>query len=367
MKYLIINEVAGNGSTGKIAADICRKYIAEGNEAVLAYGRSEAVNCNDIITYRISTNLSVIIDALKTRFFDNAGFNSKLTTRKFLKWCDDYNPDVVWLHNLHGYYINVELLFDWVKKHPEKEYKWTLHDCWAFTGHCAYFSFVKCNKWKTGCHNCPQFKSYPKSIFRDNSQNNYKNKSILFTGVSKLKLITPSQWLADLVKESFIKEYQVEVIRNIINKDIFKPTKSDFRKKYCLESKKLILGVASVWEERKGLKDFLTLSNMLDNKYKIVLVGLNNKQIKFVNKNFPDILALPRTNSAEALAAIYTAADIFLNLTYEDNYPTTNLEAHACGTRCVTYRTGGSIESVNDEDIVEPGDFVTLNQIIKSI
>ena len=169
-----------------------------------------------------------------------------------------------------------------------------------------------------------------------------------------MTLITPSNWLADLVKQSFLKEYPVEVHYNTIDKTIFKPTPSDFRQRYGLENKKIVLGVANIWDERKGLRDFYKLAQMLDDKYVVVLVGLSKKQMKELPKNIKGIM---RTNSPQELAEIYTAADVFLNPTYEDNYPTVNLEAEACGTRVITYDTGGCRETVRREDsvVVEVG------------
>ena len=180
-----------------------------------------------------------------------------------------------------------------------------------------------------------------------------------------MTLITPSRWLADRVKDSFLREYSVEVVYNTINTDVFKPTPSDFRQKHGLESKKIVLGVASVWEERKGLKDFVKLASMLDEKYKIVLVGLNEED----RKRIPDtILGLPRTNSARELAEVYTAADVLVNPTYEDNYPTVNLEARACGTRVISYDSGGSPETLGEGDVAVPkGNVECLFEMIQKV
>lgn len=342
MKYLFINSLAGSCSTGKIVTETCRELQGQGHQCVAAYGRWKA-NCDDIETYKIGTSFDYRLHGLETRLFDRHGFGSKSATKKFLKWVDEYNPDVIWLHNIHGYYINVEMLFEYLKKSDKKVY-WTLHDCWSFTGHCAYFTYAKCDKWKTGCSECKQKSRYPQSILIDNSKQNYERKRKAFCGVKDMTLITPSQWLADLVKESFLKEYPVKVIKNKIDTNVFKPTESDFRERYGLEDKKILLGVASTWDERKGLQDYLKLSQMLPDKYRIVLVGLNKKQMK----NLPDnVLGLPRTESAKQLAEIYTAADIFVNLSYEENYPTVNLEAQACGTPVIAYDVGGTRETLD--------------------
>lgn len=343
MKVLFINSVCGIGSTGRICTDLAQQFEKEGHTVKIAYGRSNYVPEQfQKYAVRIGTDWDAKLHALQTRLFDTHGFGSKRATKQFLQWADQYNPDLVWLHNIHGYYINVEMLFNWLKSRPQTQIKWTLHDCWAFTGHCAHFTMANCNKWQIHCEKCPQLHRYPAS-FTDNCKNNFDRKKSAFTGVKNMTLITPSKWLADLVKQSFLKEYPVEIVYNTIDKSIFKPTPSDFREKYGLENKKIILGVASTWDERKGLNDFIKLAKMLDDKYSIVLVGLTDKQIKSLPKN---CLGIKRTNSPQELAAIYTAADVFFNPTYEDNYPTVNLEAQACGTPVITYDTGGCRETI---------------------
>ena len=356
MKYLFINSVAGVGSTGKIAVQQCRDLMAQGHECVLAYGRDKA-NCDDVPTIRIGSDLNCKIHGLSTRLLDNHGFCSKTATKRFLEEVRRYDPDVIWLHNVHGYYIHVGLLFAYLRK-SGKQIFWTLHDCWSFTGHCAYFDFAGCEKWKTGCHDCPQKGTYPASKGLDGSARNYKLKKALFTGIPNLTLITPSKWLADLLKEGYLGAYPVQVVYNPINTDIFKPTPGDFREKNDLLDKKILLGVASVWEERKGLRDFVKLAKLLPDDWKIVLVGLKPEE----SAGLPEkILALPRTNSAKELAALYTTADVFANPTYEDNLPTVNLEARSCGTKIVSYDTGGCSETLGPGDILVPkGDVAAM-------
>lgn len=350
MKILMINSHCGAGSTGKICAELAEKFEAEGHEVKIAYGRYAFVpEKYKKYAVRIGSDLEVKVNALLTRITDKEGLYSKSSTKKFLKWAEEFNPDILWLHNLHSYFLNYEMLFEWIKTRPGMQVKWTLHDCWVFTGHCAYFDMAKCYKWKEECKNCPQKTAYPASFVFSNCNDNFKRKKQAFTDVKNMTLITPSNWLANLVKESFLKEYPVEVVYNTIDTNIFKPTPSNFRERYGLENKKIILGVASVWEPRKGLKDFIELSKMLDDNYKIVLVGLNDKQLKEIPNN---IIGVKRTNGQKELAEIYTAADVFLNTTYEDNYPTVNLEARACGTPIITYNTGGSPEAAGDGAIV---------------
>lgn len=333
MKYLFINSVAGFGSTGRIAAEACRELIAQGNECTLAFGRRKE-NCDDIPTVRIGSHLDCQLHGLESRLLDDQGFGSRRATRQFLDWVRSYDPDVIWLHNLHGYYINLDELFSYLRT-CGKKILWTLHDCWSFTGHCAYFDMAGCDKWKQGCHHCPQKGIYPKSVLLDGSRRNYEKKKALFTGIPNLTLIVPSQWLQRRVEESFLKEYPVEVRYNEVNRAVFKPTPGDFREKYGLEGKKILLGVASVWEERKGLKDFIALSRLLDDAYKIVLIGLTPEQIQGLPEN---VLGLLRMDSPQKLAEAYTAADVFLNPSLEETFGMTTLEATCCGTPAIVYR-----------------------------
>ncbi len=332
MKYLFINSVAGFGSTGRIAAEKCRELMAQGHQCTLAFGRTMA-NCDDIPTVQIGSPLDCKLHGLRCRILDDHGFGSRNATRTFLQWVREYDPDVIWLHNLHGYYIHIGELFAYLRT-CGKQILWTLHDCWAFTGHCAYFDFVGCDKWKTGCHHCPEKKAYPQSLVLDGSESNYEKKKALFTGIPNLCLTVPSHWLKNRVEQSFLKDYPVEVIYNEVNRDLFKPTESTFRRDHGLEGKKILLGVASVWDRRKGLEDFVELSKLLDDQYKIVLIGLSQKQIQALPEQ---ILGLPRTDSVEALAAAYSAANVFVNPSVEETFGLTTLEAHCCGTPSVVY------------------------------
>ncbi|MGL5207419.1 MAG: glycosyltransferase [Acidaminococcaceae bacterium] len=361
MKVLQINSVCGYGSTGRIATDLYKVLVENGHECLIAYGRGKTPE--GINSYRIGTNIDNYVHAIKTRLFDLHGFGSKGATKEFIEKIKVFEPDVIHLHNLHGYYINNEILFNFLKKY-DKPVVWTLHDCWPFTGHCAHFDYIGCEKWKVLCDKCPQISSYPASLFLDNSSCNYKNKKELFSGVNNMVIVTPSIWLANLVKQSYLKEYKVEIINNGIDLSVFSPKNSGiFRDKYKLENKFIILGVAR-WDERKGLKYFSELSKAINNNSIIVLVGLKEKQISQLPQN---IIGIKKTNSVVELTEIYSAADVFINPTLEDNFPTTNLEALACGTPVITFNTGGSVESIDDSCgvIVPKGDIKMLIQAVK--
>ncbi|MED3644659.1 glycosyltransferase [Caldifermentibacillus hisashii] len=364
MKVLQINSVCGVGSTGRIVTDIHAILKRQGHESIVAFGRGEAINCDN--TLRIGKKIDNYTHVIKTRIFDKHGFGSKRATKNFIRIVKELNPDIIHLHNIHGYYINVEMLFDYLKE-ANKPVVWTLHDCWGFTGHCAYFDFSGCNCWKlNGEHKCIQKTSYPASIFLNNSIENFMRKRKAFTGVKNLNIVTPSKWLASLVKQSFLNEYNINIINNGIDLEVFKPTNSNFREKYGLENKFMILGVANIWDQRKGLKYFIELSSKLKDDEVILLVGLTAKQIKKLPNN---IIGISRTNNIKELAELYSESNVFVNLTLEDNYPTTNLEAIACGTPVITFDTGGSGESVDSQTgfVIEKGNIEQLIQKIRYI
>lgn len=363
MKVLMINSVCGIRSTGRICTDIATLLELQGHNCKIAYGRENVPAAYEKYAHKICTQLDTYVDVFKSRIFDNAGFNSVRTTKRFVKWMKEYDPDVIHLHNIHGYYINTKLLFDALKE-IGKPVIWTLHDCWAFTGHCTHFDRIGCAKWQNGCHHCPQTKKYPASFALDRSQKNYADKKACFTGLRNLTIVTPSQWLANLVKQSYLGQYEVKVIPNGIDTEIFQPTEGKFREEYGVQDKKVVLGVTSAWGEEKGLYDMYKLADMLDDTYRVVLVGLKPEQMKTVPKN---INAIMRTDNPQQLAHIYTTADVFVNPTYQDNYPTVNLEAQACGTPVITYATGGSVESAPKTQIVEKGDIEALCEAVKNM
>ena len=307
----------------------------------IAYGRENVPEKFQKYAVRIGSDLDVKLHGIKARLFDEAGFGSKKATEKFIEWVKEYDPDVIHLHNIHGYYINIAVLFDYLKT-CGKKIIWTLHDCWSFTGHCVYFDYVDCDKWKTGCFECPQKKEYPARIGPDMSRTNYMKKKRLFTGIQNMTLVTPSQWLTDLLQDSYMKEYDVKVIHNGVDTEVFRPVESRIKERYSCADKKVILGVAAIWDKRKGLSSFIELSKKLDDTYQIILVGLTQEQIKSLPAN---IIGIEHTNSVKELVELYSVAEIFVNPTLEDNYPTTNIEAIACGIPVVTYDTGGSPES----------------------
>lgn len=363
MKILQINSVCGIRSTGRICTDIAAELEKQGHTCRIAYGRESVPEQYQKYAVPVGNRWSVMFDGIKTRLLDNAGFNSTAQTKIFVKWIKEYDPDVIHLHNIHGYYLNIRVLFDYLRTCGKKIF-WTFHDCWPFTGHCTHFDFAGCQRWQEGCHDCPLRGHYPASKVIDRSKKNYLQKKQLFTGIPNLTIVTPSHWLANIVKQSFLGAYDVQVIPNGIDTTVFRPVTGNFREQYGLQGKKMVMGAAAIWCARKGLPDFLRLAEMLPAEYQVVLVGLTKAQKENLPKN---IVGITRTDSPQKLAEIYSHADVFVNPTYEDNYPTVNLEAQACGTPVITYRTGGSVESVPAEQVVEKGDVEALCRAVMEL
>jgi len=364
MKVLEINSVCGIRSTGRICTDLADVLMADGHECRVGYGRETVPQKYQPISIHIGSELNVRWHGLMSRIFGSTGNYSRWATRKFLREVDRYQPDIVHLHNLHGYYLHIGMLFQYLKE-KKIPVVWTLHDCWAFTGHCAHFAEVGCDRWQTRCKDCPQAKLYPATWFGDRVGKNHAQKQSLTDGLEDLTIVTPSRWLADLAKQSFLGKHRIEVIHNGIDLGAFRPTEGDFRQKHGLEDKHIVLGVASAWSRSKGLNDFIALADRLPDDFQIVLVGLTAEQIAKMPRK---IISIERTNSLQALVELYSAADVFVNPTYADTFPTVNIEALACGTPVLTYRTGGSTE-IPDEtcgSVVEAGDLEGLcNEILR--
>ena len=362
MKVLQIN-IFGNLSTGRIAVDIYRTLKESGHEGKVAFARNTIAD--DVPYIRIGNQLDVYVDGIMTRLTDRAGFFSAKPTKKLIQEIKAYEPDIIHLHNLHGYYIHVGELFEFLKEY-NKHVVWTLHDCWSYTGHCCYYSMAKCDRWKTGCHNCPQKRAYPGSLLLDNSRGNYKIKKELFTSLDKLHLVTVSDWLQGEVKKSFLKELPCTTIYNGIDLNVFKPTKSNIRKQYQIGDRYIVLGVASTWDVRKRLKDFISLSAMLGDEYKVVVVGVNDKEKKQLPSN---MIGISRTDSVQELAGIYTQADVFFNASVEETFGLPTVEALACETPVVVYDATAVPEVVDDSVgyVVREGDLRAVKEKIKEI
>lgn len=366
LKVVSIN-IGNNGSTGNIMKGISRVAEASGFKTFNCYPkwlRSAKQEKNDIVlcSWQSSAFYNLILGKV---LVDKTFWFTYFYTQKLLKKIKQIKPDIIHLHNIHNWVIHCGLLFNYIKRSNVKVI-YTLHDCWSFTGRCPYFTLSKCDKYKTGCHNCP----YPKNLYPyawvDRSMAMWQLKKEWFSNVKDLTIVTPSQWLAGLVKQSFLKDYPVRVINNGIDLSVFKPVESDFKQKYGIKNKFVVLGVAMGWGTRKGLDVFIALSKRLGERYQIVLVGTNDKTDKLLPNN---IISIHKTANQHELAQIYSQADVFANPTREEVLGMVNLEALACACPVVTFNTGGSPECINEFCglVVDADDINSFEQAIRHV
>jgi putative colanic acid biosynthesis glycosyltransferase len=364
-KLLQINSVLNTGSTGRVVEQIGQFVLSKGWESYVAYGRISNVSASRSI--RIGGKIDIAIHGVKSRLFDKHGLGSVSATKSFLGEIQKINPDIIHLHNIHGYYINYSILFAHLA-HANIPVVWTFHDCWPLTGHCSYFSDIECIKWKVECHICPKKKYYPTSLFIDNSCNNYKLKRHFFTSLSNMTIVSVSQWLGGIIKESYLSEFPIHVINNGIDLKTFSPKTGhlELKKKYGIAGRDILLGVATVWDARKGLEDYYSLSKILPDKYTIVLVGLSEKQKKHLP---PNIIGIKRIEVVKDLAEIYSVADIVLNLSYQETFGMTTVEGFACGTPGIVYNCTASPELITKGTgiIVDAGNIEQLVGAIEII
>ena len=359
MKIVQINATCGSGSTGKICVAVSRLLTDKGIENYILYSNGHT---DYQLGIKYATSHDIRLAALESRLLGNWGFEGKSATKKLIAELERIKPDIVHLHNLHSHACNLDILMNWLKKHKVKIF-WTFHDCWTFTGYCVYYDMCGCNKWKETCKSCYQRKAY--SWIFDKSDRLFSKKRKLFSGVD-LTIITPSKWLANQVKQSFLKEYSysVRVITTGINLSTFRPMENNFREKYNIPADKyILLGISFEWEKRKGLDVFIELSKRLDPKYQIVLVGIDER----TDKQLPaSMILIPRTQNQQELAEIYSAADLFVNPTREEVLGLVNIEALACGTPVVTFNSGGSPEVIDETcgSVVETDDIAGLEKEI---
>lgn len=362
MRILQINCIANSCSTGRIAEQVGELAQQEGWESYIAYGQYAYTSSSKLI--RIANKFDLGIHFIETRLLDRHGLSSRLATKRLIKKVKEINPDIIHLHNIHGYYLNYPILCDYLIS-SGKPVVWTMHDCWALTGHCAYFDTANCERWKSGCFQCPLKSIYPKSIFADRSQKNYIQKTQWFTALDNLTIVAVSGWLNDIVKQSILKEKRLELIHNGIDIKRFHPVEN-VDNHYHFQGKKVLLGVVASWTVEKGFYDFISLSKHISDEYCIVMVGVNDSMKKKLPHN---IIGINKTENLETLSQLYSRALVLLTLSHNDTFPTTNLEALACGTPVITYPTGGSPEAVDDKTgfVVEAGDFDKVIEAIKII
>lgn len=364
MKIWMINSVCGTGSTGRLCAELAESLRAAGDDGRVAYGRGRAPERCGEYAVHIGSGLGVGMHGVQARLFDRAGFGSRRATEKMLEQLEAYDPDVIHLHNLHGYYLDVQTLFAYLAQ-AKKPVVWTLHDCWAFTGHCAHYSAAGCGKWREQCCRCPQKGSYPASWLLDGSAGNYRQKKRLFTSPENMTLVAPSAWLAGQARSSFLGKYPVEVIYNGVDRSVFHNTPGDVKRRYGLQRQKIALGVANVWSEGKGLHHMLRLSELLGAAWTVVLIGLTARQIAAL----PDsVLGIARTEDVRELAAWYSAADVYVSASAEESMGMTTAEAISCQTPVAAFDTTATPEIVGRNGIVVPGgDAAALAEAVRQI
>lgn len=345
MKIFQISSEVNSGSVGRIAEQIGEEVLEQGWESYITFARANRPSQSN--TIRIGTFIDVYWHALMNRVFDNDGFMARRTTSALIEKIKMINPDVIHLHHLHGYFINIEILFEFLSQ-SNIPLVWSFHDCWSFTGHCAHYEYVNCQKWQTQCYSCPQKGQYPKSLILDGSRRNYNDKKRIFTSVKNMVIVPVSNWLGKEVQKSFLRNYSVKVIQNGIDLDVFKPhcSRSSVFDKYGIEKEKfLVLGVASTWSHRKGLDIFINFVKIIAADCQIVMVGLTKSQIKEAPQ---EIIGIERTEDVQELSDLYSAADVFVNPTLEEALGLTNIEAIACGTPVITFNSGGASETIDD-------------------
>lgn len=367
MKILRITTEINRSSIGRTTEQIGSLVLSEGWESYIAWGRNDGKSESKKI--HIGNKLSVFSHVLMTRLFDLHGFGSYISTKIFIRELARIKPDIIHLHDIHGYYLNVKLLFKFLKEY-DIPVVWTHHDCWAFTGHCAFYSSVDCNKWITGCNNCPLYKEYPRSIFIDNSKLNYKLKKSIFLSLNNLYNVGVSEWISEELNKSFLNKYPILTICNGIDTDVFFPNQrnsEDVRIKYGINKEDVVLiGVATSWGERKGLSDYFKLREVLDDNYKIVLIGVT----KSLQAKLPSgVVGIPRTDSLDELRDLYSSSDIVLNFANAESFGKTTPEGLACGVPSIVYNCTASPYLVDKDTgvVVDKGDIIAIVNAIREI
>jgi putative colanic acid biosynthesis glycosyltransferase len=363
---LQINSNLNSGGAGRIVEQIGKGAILNGWDSYIAYGRLK--NPSESTAIKIGHRLDIIFHGLKSLIFDMHGLGSRSATYKLISNIERIKPDIIHLHGLHGYYLNFEILFSFLQR-SDVPVVWTMHDCWAITGHCAFFSDINCLKWETICFECPKKKNYPTSFFLDRSKQNFLKKKAIFNSVPNLTIVSVSKWLNGIIQRSFLANKNLATIINGIDINAFHPTIKniyEIRKKIGVHDKFMLLGVATAWGVRKGWLDYIKLSIVLPEDYSIVMVGLTKKQIDEIP---PRIIAIQRTESISELVDLYSAADIVLNLSYQESFGLTTVEGFACGTPGIVYNCTASPELITEDTglVVEAGDINSLLEAISTI
>lgn len=341
-KILQINVTANTGSTGQIAEEIGHLVLAAGWKSYIAYGRAARSSRSDLV--KIGSPADNLWHGLQSRLLDRQGLGSRLATDKLIRTIGSIGPDLIHLHNIHGYYLNYKILFNYLSR-KDIPVVWTFHDCWPFTGHCCYYTSGDCDKWKEGCHWCPLKTSYPASLFADRSEKNYRDKKRSFTSLKNLTIVCVSKWLTAQIRQSFFSRYPTRTLYNGLDTHVFSP-QPGMKETHPCEKQFVILGVANIWDARKGLRDFLRLSEYLLPDETIWLVGLSASQLRGLPEN---IRGMGRTENRTQLARLYALADVYINFSDQETFGLTIAESLACGTPAVVYDATACPEIVSPQ------------------
>ncbi|MBO5480982.1 MAG: glycosyltransferase [Clostridia bacterium] len=341
MKILQINAVYGTGSTGRIVADISDTIKRAGGESFVAYQSTIEPVENAFV---MGSSFTRKVDALRARVFGLQAYGSKRATKRLLRWMDEIKPDVVHLHNLHSHYIHLPLLCKYLAK-KDIPTVITLHDCWFFTGKCTHYTSAKCNKWQTGCGNCPQLKKDIPSWLFDRTAKMWKDKKELFSAIPRLAVIGVSDWITNEAKKSFLQNAKIiQRIYNWIDLQTFYPREENIREQYHLPKDKfLIFCIGAGWNNRmEKWRDLLRLAQKLPSNMHIVLGGSVQSP-----QDLPDnITSIGYIHSTENLAKLYAGVDAYVHLSREDTFGKVIAEAMACGTPAVVYNATACPELV---------------------
>lgn len=345
MKVLQINGVAKSGSTGKIVSGIATALRDRGHVALVAYSGNKE-NVADSHYYKIGSRMHTKWHQLLAYAFGDAGFHSSSETKKLIRYIKKEKPDLIHLHNIYSFYLNVDMLLSYLAE-SNIPVVWTVHDCWALTGKCTHFIFTGCQKWQQECRACPLKRDYPASLLLDRTTDLYRRKKKLYAGLAgKMTMVCVSNWVKSIVDQSLLKDFPNTVIYNGVDPQVFHPVQTqELRKAYDLEQKFVVLGVSNGWGKNKGFQDFLELAKLVDESVQIVLIGLSPEQIAMLPDN---ILGLPKTRDARELNLWYNAADVFVSFSKAETMGMVVAEAMSCGTPAVVMPTTASPELVDD-------------------
>lgn len=336
IRVLEINAVYKKGSTGVLMDQIGEVLQEAGMEVYYATPDAPVSR----YTYQIGNRLDHKGHAILCRLVGVQGYFSNVATAKLIHWIDSIKPDIIHLHNLHSNYINYTVLLSYIQKRRIKTII-TLHDCWFFTGKCFHFLYDDCLKWQENCGRCPRKRKEQASLVFDFSKKVLADKKRLIGDNANVQIVAVSEWLAAEARKSILRNRPISVIRNGIDLGVFQPQEINRAEKNIPEDEFVLLVMANKWFAPENVNIVKELLDSLKTGMRVIVVGCNGNQASHDTR----VTCLGRLN-AQQLAQYYSLADVFVNLTKVDSFPTVNMEAISCGTPVVTFDSGGSRESI---------------------